>query len=119
MKIFRTYIIHSARHIPTLDDKHICKNMHGHTFNILVELDGPINKRTGFVMDFFDLDNIVKREVITKIDHRVLNEIKGLENPTSEVLAKWIWDRMICNLPQLTEVVVEETCTCKCVYSGT
>ena len=118
MKIFRTYIIHCARHIPTLDDEHICKNMHGHTFNILVELDGPINKKTGFVMDFFDLDNIVKREVITKIDHKLLNEIKGLENPTSEHLAIWIWKKLLNHIDCLSNISVSEELGTGVQYSG-
>ena len=83
MKIYRTYRAHCARYIPTLDDGHICKEMHGHTFNIVVSIDGPINEKTGFVIDFFDLDKIVKKEVISIIDHKVLNDIDGLSNPST------------------------------------
>ena len=66
MKLFRTYRAHCARHIPTLSDSHVCKQMHGHTFNIIVYLEGPIDTDTGFMMDFFDLDTIVEKEVIKK-----------------------------------------------------
>ena len=108
MKIFRTYTVHSARFIPTLDSSHICSQMHGHTFKIIIEIDGPIDKKTGFVMDFYDLDLIIDNKIIKRIDHKVLNDIKGLSNPTSEHLAKWIWNELILHLPILYKIEVSE-----------
>ena len=107
MKIFRTYRIHAARYIPTLNDIHPCKKMHGHTFKIIIELDGPINN-DGFVMDFYDLDKIVKDKVISKIDHKVLNDISGLKNPSSEHLAVWVWEQLIIELDYLHQVTISE-----------
>ena len=108
MKIYRTYTMHSARFIPTLPDKHPCSKMHGHTFKIIVELDGPINKSTGFVMDFYDLDSIVSENVLSHLDHKILNDIEGLENPSSEYLAQWIWKRLIDTVPMLSQITVSE-----------
>ena len=108
MKIFRTYIFHAARFIPTLAKEHPCSNMHGHTFKIIIEVEGEINKETGFVMDFYDIDKIVKANIIDKIDHKILNEIPGLENPSSEYLSIWIWEHLISQLPLLSKVSVSE-----------
>ncbi len=108
MKIFRTYIFHAARFIPTLEEKHPCRHMHGHTFNIIVEIEGEINDKTGFVMDFYDIDKIVKSNIIDKIDHKILNEIPGLKNPSSEHLSIWIWDHLINELPLLSKISVSE-----------
>ena len=118
MKIYRTYTIHSARFIPTLDSNHPCKKMHGHTFKIIIELDAPINKKTGFVMDFYDLDLIVNNKIIKTIDHKVLNDIKGLENPSSEYLSIWIWSKLIVYIPILSEITVSEDNGTGIKYSG-
>ena len=118
MKIFRTYAIHSARYIPTLDLNHPCSKMHGHTFKILIELDGPINDKTGIVMDFYDLDIIVNDKITKKIDHKVLNDIKGLENPSSEYLSIWIWNQLINSIPILSQITVSEDLGTGIKYSG-
>jgi len=118
MRIYRTYRAHCARYIPTLNDDHICKKMHGHTFNIVIYLEGPINPNTGFVMDFFDLDIIVKKEVIDLIDHKVLNDINGLENPSSEHLAVYVFDRLKKKVDYLSKVSVSEDHGTGIEYSG-
>jgi 6-pyruvoyltetrahydropterin/6-carboxytetrahydropterin synthase len=78
---------------------------------------GPVGDTTGWVQDFGDLKCGFKL-LENALDHRYLNEVAGLENPTSEVLAKWIWDRLSGNLPLLAAVAVRETCTSGCVYRG-
>ena len=108
MIIHRTYRAHCARYIPNLDDSHICKQMHGHTFNITIYCKGEINEKDGFVIDFYDIDNLFNKYIHSKIDHKVLNDIKGLSNPTSEHLAKWIWNELIIHLPILYKVEVSE-----------
>ena len=118
MKIFRTYTIHSARFIPTLNSNHPCSTMHGHTFKIIIEIDGPIDKQTGFVMDFYDLDTIINNKIINKIDHKVLNEIKGLENPSSEFLSIWVWNQLIKDIPFLSQVTISEDHGTGVKYSG-
>ena len=92
--------------------------MHGHTFNITIYLDGPINEKTGFVMDFFDLDKVVEKEIINKIDHKVLNDIEGLENPSSENLAIFIWNILTSKIDYLSKVTVSEDQGTGIEYSG-
>ena len=118
MRLHRTYRAHCARYLPTLDDNHICKQMHGHTFNIVVYLEGPINATTGFVMDFFDLDMIVEKEIIEKIDHKVLNDVKDLKNPSSEYLAVYVFDRLKDKVEYLSKVSVSEDHGTGIEYSG-
>ena len=78
---------------------------------------GPVDPHTGWLMDFGDL-KAAWTPLDAQLDHHCLNEIDGLQNPTSEVLAKWIWDRMVGALPQLSEIQVRETCTSGCTYRG-
>ncbi|MAQ43136.1 MAG: 6-carboxytetrahydropterin synthase QueD [Candidatus Marinimicrobia bacterium] len=118
MKIFRTYTVHSARFIPTLDSSHICSQMHGHTFKIIIEIDGPIDKKTGFVMDFYDLDLIIDNKIIKRIDHKVLNDIKGLNNPSSEFLSVWVWEQLIKDIPILSSITISEDNGTGVKYSG-
>ena len=92
--------------------------MHGHTFNITIYLDGPINEKTGFVMDFFDLDKVVKKEIINKIDHKVLNDIEGLKNPSSENLTIFIWNILVRKIDCLSKVTVSEDRGTGIEYSG-
>ena len=108
MKVYRSYRIHSSRFLPKLENDHICKNMHGHTFNITIYCKGEINEKDGFVIDFYDIDNLFNKYIHSKIDHKVLNDINGLSNPTSEHLAKWIWNELISHLPILYKVEVSE-----------
>ena len=110
--------MHSARFIPTLDSTHPCSKMHGHTFKILIELDGPIDDKTGFVMDFYDLDLIINDSITKKIDHKVLNDVSGLENPSSEYLSKWIWAQLTDSIPILSKITVSEDHGTGIKYSG-
>ena len=108
MIVYRSFRIHASRYLPNLDDNHICKSMHGHTFNITVYISGKINNKTGFVIDFYDVDKIFNKNIHNKIDHKILNDVLGLENPTSEVLCKWIWDRLFNDLEGLHKIKVSE-----------
>ena len=108
MIVYRTFRIHASRFLPNLDDEHICKKMHGHTFNITISISGEINEKTGFVIDFYDVDKIFNSYIHNKIDHKVLNDVSGLENPTSENLCKWIWDNLSNKLDGLHKVKVSE-----------
>jgi 6-pyruvoyltetrahydropterin/6-carboxytetrahydropterin synthase len=91
--------------------------MHGHSFRIAVVVEDEVDPEAGWVMDYGVITSAFA-PLEAQLDHYLLNEIEGLENPTSENLAKWIWDRLIDPLPNLFEVAVEETCTCRCVYRG-
>ena len=89
MIVYKEYYINSARFLPKLDSSHICSNLHGHTYNIKVSVKGPVNPNTGFVIDAFDIDKYFAK-VHKEIDHKLLNEIKGLENPTSENICVFV-----------------------------
>ena len=103
--------------MPNLPDTHKCRRLHGHSFQILVTVEGEIEPGYGWVMDFADIGRAFQ-PLFEMLDHRYLNEIKGLENPTSENLARWIWDRLQPVLPALSSVQVRETCTAGCIYHG-
>jgi 6-pyruvoyltetrahydropterin/6-carboxytetrahydropterin synthase len=117
MEIFKEFSIESAHWLPNVPEGHKCRRLHGHSFRIEVYAEGSVDARLGWVMDFADLKTGF-RDIEDQLDHRCLNEVKGLENPTSENLARWIWDRLKPALPALSKVVVRETCTSGCVYRG-
>ena len=108
MEIYRSFRIHASRFLPKLPKTHICSSMHGHTFNITIYVKGDIDNQTGFVMDFYDVDNIFNKHVHSIIDHKILNDIEGLENPTSEILATWIWHKLKLHIPLLEKIEVSE-----------
>ena len=118
MQVFRQFRFHSARHLPNLKDNHICKQMHGHTFNLKIYVDGKINSDTGFVMDFYDIDTIVNENVINLIDHKLLNDIDELKNQTSEILCKWIWKRLDENILGLSKIILSEDHGTGIIYTG-
>jgi 6-pyruvoyltetrahydropterin/6-carboxytetrahydropterin synthase len=117
MEIFKEFCFEAAHRLPAVPDGHKCKRLHGHSFRVTVHMRGPIGAESGWVMDFADLSAAV-RPLHDRLDHYYLNEIEGLENPTSEVLARWIWRNLRNMLPGLDRVTVHETCTSGCTYQG-
>jgi len=117
MQIFKDFSFEAAHRLPNVPEGHKCARLHGHSFRVRVVVDGPVDPRTGWVMDFADLKAVIK-PLQDRLDHRYLNDIAGLENPTSEVLARWIWDAIAPQLPLLAAVQVRETCTSGCIYAG-
>ena len=117
MEIFKEFQVEAAHRLPNLPDTHKCSRLHGHSFRIAVHVSGEPGESTGWVMDFADIKRAFQ-PLYDRLDHHYLNEIEGLENPTSEVLAKWVWDRLAPTLPGLSKVVVRETCTAGCIYTG-
>ncbi|MDG0818200.1 6-pyruvoyl trahydropterin synthase family protein [Bdellovibrio svalbardensis] len=107
--------IESARFLPHLPPSHPCSRMHGHSFKIVLTLVGDLDPKIGWVIDYNDIQAHMK-PLLALIDHRVLNEVEGLENPTSELLAKWIFDKARASLPMLTRVSVAETPLTECSY---
>tara|TARA_B110000263_G_scaffold240336_1_gene243427 strand:+ start:556 stop:915 length:360 start_codon:yes stop_codon:yes gene_type:complete len=118
MILVRKYTFQAARKLTKVPPEHICSNLHGHTFYITIKIEGDLNIENDFVMDFFDIDLIFNKLIYKSLDHKYLNEIKGLENPTTENLAKWIWSSLIKGLDILTEVHVFENDIYGCVYKG-
>ena len=117
MNIYKIFNIESARSLPNLPDSHPCKNIHGHSFKIKITVSGKINKATGMVLDFNQIDEIFN-PIHLLIDHKYLNDIKGLENPSSENLAIWIWKRLKPKLPTIIEIEIKETSETGCIYKG-
>lgn len=117
MDIYKTFTIEAAHFLPNLPKHHKCRRLHGHSFNIEIHVSGNIDKTSGWIMDFSDISNLFK-PIFNKLDHHLLNDVEGLENPTSENLAVWIWDKLKPQLPKLKAIVVKETCTSGCIYKG-
>lgn len=117
MEIFKIFTVEAAHHLPNVPEGHKCRRLHGHSFRIEIHVAGPVPEQTGWIMDFADLTRAFQ-PIYEQLDHHYLNEIEGLQNPTSENLARWIWRRLKPTLPVLSGVVVRETCTAGCVYKG-
>ena len=117
MDIFKVFTVEAAHRLPHVPEGHKCARLHGHSFRIELHLSGPVHPQAGWVMDFADVKAAFK-PIYDRLDHHYLNDIPGLENPTSEQLAKWIWDQTKPVLPLLSTVVVHETCTSGSRYAG-
>ena len=117
MEIFKEFQIEAAHRLPNLPATHKCSRLHGHSFRIAVYVQGEPGEHTGWVMDFADIKAAFK-PLFDQLDHHYLNDIEGLENPTSENLARWVWRKLESELPGLSRVVVRETCTAGCEYRG-
>ena len=115
--LFKDFTFEAAHHLPNVPKGHKCGRLHGHSFVVRIEITGEVDKHTGWIMDFAELKAIFK-PTLDSLDHYYLNDIHGLENPTSEVLAEWIWNQVKPQLPILSAVMVKETCTAGCVYQG-
>ncbi|MGW5051350.1 6-carboxytetrahydropterin synthase QueD [Actinokineospora sp. NPDC004072] len=117
IEIFREFTFEAAHRLPNVPDGHKCARLHGHSYRVVVHVTGPVDAERGWVMDFGDVKQAFE-PIRAQLDHYYLNEIDGLGNPTSEVLAQWIWDRLHPSLPALSAVTVRETCTSGCTYRG-
>jgi 6-pyruvoyltetrahydropterin/6-carboxytetrahydropterin synthase len=117
VEIFKEFSFEAAHRLPNVPPGHKCSRLHGHSFQVAVHLAGPVDDHTGWVRDFGDI-SCAMAPLLEVLDHYYLNEIDGLENPTSEVLARWLWERLSVALPGLSQVVVRETCNSGCVYRG-
>ena len=117
MDIFKSFTLEAAHRLPNVPAGHKCARLHGHSFRIELHVSGEPDPYAGWVMDFAEL-KAAFLPLYEQLDHHYLNDIEGLENPTSERLAQWIWARMKPRVPLLSEVVVHETCTSGCRYRG-
>jgi 6-pyruvoyltetrahydropterin/6-carboxytetrahydropterin synthase len=116
MEIFREFRFEAAHRLPHVPSGHKCSRLHGHSYRVTLHVRGEVDPVAGWVMDFGDLKDAFQ-PLHDQLDHYYLNDVPGLENPTSEVLARWIWDRLRDMVP-LSAVTVHETCTSGCVYRG-
>ena len=116
MDIFKVFTLEAAHRLPNVPEGHKCARLHGHSFRVELHVSGPLDPRMGWVMDFADLKAAFK-PLYDQLDHHYLNDIPGLDNPTSERLAEWIWAKLKPDVPLLSAVVVHETCTSGCRYT--
>lgn len=117
MRITQGFTFEAAHFLPKVPETHRCRRMHGHSYRVDLVLDGEVDPETGFVVDFFDLEAVFA-PLLARLDHHCLNEVEGLENPTAELIAVWIWERVKPELPQLALVRVFETPLSIAEYAG-
>ena len=117
VELRKTFQFEAAHLLPHLEESHKCRRLHGHSFKVEVVVAGECDPKLGWLMDYAEISDAF-RPVFEKLDHRYLNEVPGLENPTSENVAAWIWNQLRPKLPQLTEIALAETCLSRCVYRG-
>lgn len=117
MELSKVFDFEAAHHLPHVPAGHKCARLHGHSFRVTIRVSGPVDEHFGWVMDFADIKAACE-PVRKQLDHYYLNEIPGLENPTSENIARWIWQRLQPALPLLSRVDVAETCNSACSYTG-
>ena len=118
VELTKRYRFEAAHRLPRVPEGHKCRRLHGHSFEIEIEVAGSVDERLGWLVDFGEIDAIVEPLLLGELDHRTLNEVAGLENPTSEMLCVWLWRRLKPELPTLSSLTVHETCTARCTYRG-
>lgn len=117
MEIFKEFSFEAAHRLPHVPEGHKCSRLHGHSFQVSIHVRGLMDPTAGWVTDFADVKQAFQ-PIYDQLDHRYLNDLEGLANPTSENLARWVWVRLKPRLPGLSRLVVRETCTSGCIYQG-
>ena len=117
VRLIKTFGFEAAHFLPSFPEGHKCRRMHGHSFKVDVVIEGEIPAGKSYLMDYGDI-KAATDPLERQLDHYCLNEIKGLEEPTSEMIARWIWNTLKPALPMLAEIIVYETCTSRCEYRG-
>ncbi len=115
--IYKDFMFEAAHKLPNVPDGHKCGRHHGHSYKVRIHLKGKVNDDLGWFIDFSDVKKIFK-PIYEQLDHNYLNDIDGLENPTAEIISKWIWGKLKPDLPELSAIELMETCTCGVIYQG-
>lgn len=118
VRLSKSFSFEAAHDLPTFPEGHKCRRLHGHSFRFDVIVEGQVEESAGYLIDYGDIKEAVA-PIVKQLDHFYLNRIAGLENPTSENIARWLWERIRPSLPQLTAIIVYETCSSSCEYRGT
>jgi 6-pyruvoyl tetrahydropterin synthase/QueD family protein len=118
VELTREYTFEAAHRLPMVPADHKCARMHGHSFRVEITVAGEVDPRMGWLVDYADITAVVDPMIKRELDHRPLNDVPGLENPTSEHLCVWLWQRLAPQLPGLAAITVHETCTARCTYRG-
>jgi len=116
-EISKTFWFEAAHRLPNVPADHKCSKLHGHSYRVIVTVVGQVEQEAGWVMDFAEIKRVVE-PIIEKLDHSCLNDIEGLENPTSEMLAVWLWQRIKPHLSGLASITVSESENSSCTYRG-
>jgi 6-pyruvoyltetrahydropterin/6-carboxytetrahydropterin synthase len=117
MELRKSFQFEAAHLLPHLPATHKCRRLHGHSFKVEIVVAGECDAKLGWLMDYAEIKSVFS-PIWEKLDHQYLNEIPGLENPSSDIIAAWIWRQLKPQLPLLVEVMVAETCTAQAVYRG-
>jgi len=117
VRLSKTFHFEAAHDLPTFPADHKCRRLHGHSFRFDVVVEGDVDPSKGYLIDYGDIKQATE-PIVKRLDHYYLNEIEGLSNPTSENLARWIWQKLKPALPMLSAIIVNETCTSSCEYKG-
>ena len=117
MKTFKEFSFEAAHLLPDVPADHKCARLHGHSFTVKISVEGHVEEKSGWVMDFADISSAFK-PIRKELDHYYLNEIEGLENPTSEVMVEWIWKRLAPELPGLCKLVLWENKRSRVEFCG-
>ena len=117
VRLIKEYRFEAAHLLPKVPVGHKCARLHGHSFKVELAIRGTVNRETGWFIDYGEVD-AVWAPLNELLDHHYLNEVPGLENPTSENLARWLWDHLRPALPSLEKIIVHETCDARCEYEG-
>ena len=117
-RLKRKYEFHAARKLTALKENHPCSELHGHTFSITVEVAGEELTNEGWMVDFYDIDSLYQEKIHKCLDHKYLNDIEGLSNPTTEQIAMWIWHELKNDLSGLYSISVSEGSSYGCKYYG-
>jgi 6-pyruvoyltetrahydropterin/6-carboxytetrahydropterin synthase len=117
LELATSFTFEASHQLPHAPEQSKCRRLHGHSWKVEVHVRGPLEEHSGWVVDFDQIKRACE-PVYDALDHRHLNDIEGLENPTSEHVALWIWERLNPHIPGLSAIVVHETCTARCTYRG-
>ena len=117
VELVKEYRFEAAHRLPEVAADHKCARLHGHSFRFEVHVIGPVDDKMGWYIDYAAFDQVVK-PIVKQLDHYFLNGVEGLANPTSENLARWLWQRIVPGLPGLSTITVMETCNTRCAYRG-
>ena len=117
VRLVRAFRFEAAHRLPNVPGGHKCARLHGHSFHVELICEGRVDPRTGWLVDFGEIKAAFE-PFLDQLDHHYLNEVEGLDNPTAENLARWIWDRVRPRLPSLAQVNIAETCVSRCEFRG-
>ncbi len=117
VSLSQQFIFDASHRLAHLPADHPCHNLHGHTYTVIIEVSGEVDETSGFLIDYREIYRVVK-PLIDQLDHRHLNDVPGLEKPTTEIIARWLWQQLKPSLPILNSISISETPFTRCTYRG-